>query len=90
MGVYAVKIEFKKVIAATLSLLFIAASFVISSKGYEMRLANANAINNRVIIIDAGHGGFDGGAQAAIQRRDQPLQQRRGRKALAGQQVEEA
>ena len=59
------KIEFKKVFAATLSLLFIAASFIISSKGYEMRLANANALNNRVIIIDAGHGGFDGGAQAA-------------------------
>ncbi|MEE1198634.1 MAG: hypothetical protein U0K54_05765 [Acutalibacteraceae bacterium] len=52
------KIEFKKVFAVTLSILFIAASFIISSKGYEMRLANANALNNRVIIIDAGHGGL--------------------------------
>lgn len=55
----------KRGLLAVLALAFVVESFYIGSKGYEMQLASSNKLDGRLkIILDAGHGGFDGGAQA--------------------------
>lgn len=55
----------KRGLLAVLALTFVVVSFYIGSKGYEMQLASSNKLDGRPkIILDAGHGGFDGGAQA--------------------------
>ena len=55
----------KRGLLAVLALAFVVESFYIGSKGYEMQLASSNKLDGRLkIILDAGHGGFDGGAQS--------------------------
>lgn len=57
---------FKRTAICVLSLVLIFGAFYFGSKGNEAQMANSNNVDSApIIIVDAGHGGFDGGAVAS-------------------------
>lgn len=56
---------FKRTAICLLSLVLIFGAFYFGSKGNEAQMVNSNNVDSApIIIVDAGHGGFDGGAVA--------------------------